>query len=84
MSELASYRTVLEEFFAAGLHALLSGFVRDNVARFTPPNPDAPDQQSHGTPTRLNFSKPQSAFRIELQSRPGSTAGEGEVTILSA
>ena len=50
MSELASYRTVLEEFFAAGLHALLSGFVRDNLARFTPPNPDAPDEQSHGAP----------------------------------
>ena len=54
MSELASYRTVLEEFFAAGLHALLSGFVRDNMARFTPPNPDAPEEQSHGIPTPLN------------------------------
>ena len=47
MSELATYRTVLEEFFASGLHSLLSGFVRDNLARFTLSNPDAPDEQSH-------------------------------------
>ena len=47
MAELATYRTVLEEFFAQGLHALLSGFVSDNMERFEPPNPDAPDEQSH-------------------------------------
>jgi hypothetical protein len=46
--QLATYRAVLEEFFAGGLHVLLSSFVTANVDRFTPQNPLAPDEQSHG------------------------------------
>ena len=72
MSELATYRTVLEEFFAAGLHALLSGFVRDNMARFTPPNPDAPVRLSHLSLSHSVAHKTDTSTSLSLSVSPPS------------